>query len=86
MVNEEFMPTMDNLFEAHLSKCISTTETHVRAMYLDTTTNTITDSWKQFIQETVNQAMQPRFPGLFSEPVNILSNKNNNLVFPSPTQ
>ena len=75
-----------NYLKPIFQKCISTTETHVRAMYLDTTTNRITDSWKQFIQETVNQAMQPRFPGLFSEPVNILSNKNNNLVFPSPAQ
>ena len=73
MVNEQLLPMMDKLFEDHLPKYISTIENHVKAMYFDTATTRIIDTLKPFIQETVNQAYQPRFPGLFSEPANVLS-------------
>lgn len=85
MVNEQLLPMMDKLFEDHLPKYISTIENHVKAMYFDTATTRIIDTLKPFIQETVNQAYQPRFPGLFSEPANVLS-KNKMLVSPPPAQ
>ncbi|CAX42904.1 retrotransposon protein, putative [Candida dubliniensis CD36] len=86
MVNEQLHPMMDKLFEAHLPKYISTIENHVKAMYFDTATTRIIDTLKPFIQETVNQAVRPRFPGSFSEPANVLSNKNNISASPPPTQ
>ena len=86
MVNEQLHPMMDKLFEAQFPKYNSTIENHVRSTYFNTATTRIIDTLKPFIQETINQAVQPRFPGLFSEPAHVLPNKHHPLISPPPTQ